>query len=251
MDKGRFKELADNPGLIPAIYNYCDRWCERCLLTAHCAVFAIEEAESSSGSRANDENRAFWQQLKETLEAALELLGDIAQKTGVDLDTLVSEEDKVSRIRNKKGSGEQALVQQAKEYMISVGRWFESTNMKTQCGLLVVDSKPEVENLREIEQIILWYHTLIYAKIARAVQYKIEGQPASFEDMPKDSDGSAKVALTAIDRSMAAWWRMRGYFPKRKDRIVECLLRLDRLRRATERAFHNARSFVRPGFDEE
>jgi hypothetical protein len=28
---------------ISGIYNYCDRWCERCRFTAHCRVFATEQ----------------------------------------------------------------------------------------------------------------------------------------------------------------------------------------------------------------
>lgn len=44
--------------------------------------------------------------------------------------------------------------------------------------------------------------------------------------------------------------RMHGYFPKRKDQMVKFLLQLERLRNETEKAFPNARSFLRPGFDE-
>src|SRR5258705_2000420 len=35
-------ELAGNPDLISGIYNYCDRWCERCPLTSRCLVYATE-----------------------------------------------------------------------------------------------------------------------------------------------------------------------------------------------------------------
>jgi hypothetical protein len=31
-------------GFIPGVYNYCDRWCERCPFTGRCRVFA-DEAE--------------------------------------------------------------------------------------------------------------------------------------------------------------------------------------------------------------
>ena len=248
----RLKELVDNPELIPSIYNYCDRWCERCPFTARCAVFTMEQTESGSGSPSRDaKNEAFWRQLEETLQTALELLTEIAQETGVDLDALVSEEDKVSWIRLQKEAREDALVRQAEDYMRRVRRWFESVDVETRLGPLAVDSKPDVEGIEDIGKVILWYHMLICAKITRAVQHEIGERPAFLEDMPKDSDGSAKVALIAIDRSMAAWWRMRGYFPQRKDQIVDFLMRLERLRIATERAFPNARSFVRPGFDEE
>lgn len=43
-------------GFIDGLYNYCDRWCERCLLTARCRVFAFEEQRKHT----DDENAAFW-----------------------------------------------------------------------------------------------------------------------------------------------------------------------------------------------
>ena len=39
-------------GFIVSIFNYCDRWCERCPLTARCRVFAMsaeQEFESDHG----------------------------------------------------------------------------------------------------------------------------------------------------------------------------------------------------------
>lgn len=65
-----------------------------------------------------------------------------------------------------------------------------------------------------------------------------------------DSNGSAKVALIGIDRSIGAWGEMRNYLPDKDDRILTILLHLDRLRRKVEQFFPEAREFVRPGFDE-
>jgi hypothetical protein len=53
-----------------------------------------------------------------------------------------------------------------------------------------------------------------------------------------------------MDRSIAAWGRLREHFPDRADRIFDMLLLLDRLRRQTEARFPNARAFKRPGFDD-
>ena len=46
------------------------------------------------------------------------------------------------------------------------------------------------------------------------------------DDFPKDSDGSSKVALIAIDRSIAAWGNMRKHFPERGDDIIDLLVHL-------------------------
>ncbi len=70
MDKQRIKEAVADPEHIPDIYNYCDRWCERCTLSARCAVFAVEQASPSR----DRENEAFWHQFRDTLAVAMELL---------------------------------------------------------------------------------------------------------------------------------------------------------------------------------
>ena len=65
-----------------------------------------------------------------------------------------------------------------------------------------------------------------------------------------DSDGSAKIALIAIDRSLSAWRVMQSSLSEKADSIQPMLLELERLRRATEQTFPHARDFIRPGFDE-
>ena len=70
------------------------------------------------------------------------------------------------------------------------------------------------------------------------------------EDFPKDSDGSANVALIAIDRSMAAWGQMHNHFPAHRDQILSIIKHLDSLRQRVEKVFPEARKFIRPGFDE-
>ena len=36
-------------GFIVGIFNYCDRWCERCALTSHCRLFADQAADDELG----------------------------------------------------------------------------------------------------------------------------------------------------------------------------------------------------------
>ena len=88
-------------------------------------------------------------------------------------------------------------------------------------------------------------------KFARALSGKEEDDDWFEENnFPKDSDGSAKVALIGIDRSISAWTKICEYFPEREDEILTMLSMLDKLRRVGEEEFPNARKFKRPGFDD-
>ena len=68
---------------------------------------------------------------------------------------------------------------------------------------------------------------------------------------PKDSEGSAKIALIAMDRSIAAWSGLRTALgPDDADGILDLLAKLSAIRRETEKLFARARAFKRPGFDQ-
>ena len=240
MDKEQIRKAVSSPGVIRGIYNYCDRWCERCTLSARCAVFATEQASPSPCP----DNEAFWQQLHDSLDVAMKLLEEAADEYGVDLDSFVSEEDAHAEdietlVRNH------ALVRQATKYVCLVDEWQDSS---TEWG----DGDCRETELSECEEVILRYHTLIVAKISRAVRQLFECEQPYPADLIYDMDGSAKVALIALDRSIAAWWRMRGQSPGHdtKRSILKCLVLLTHLKDATEQVFVNARDFVRPGFDE-
>ena len=71
------------------------------------------------------------------------------------------------------------------------------------------------------------------------------------DPVQNDSNGSAKIALVAIDRSIAAWGVLYAQLPDLEDSILDILSHLERLRKALERAKPQARQFVRPGFDTE
>ena len=85
MDKEQIKKLAQNPELIPGIYNYCDRWCERCPFTSRCMNFTLSEEQFADPETRDLNNAAFWQKLTETFQATLEMLTEMAEERGVDV----------------------------------------------------------------------------------------------------------------------------------------------------------------------
>ena len=105
----------------------------------------------------------------------------------------------------------------------------------------------EADIINDALEVIRWYQHQIYIKIMRALNHDDEIEED--EAFPKDSDGSAKVALIGMDRSIGAWGKLQELFPEKTNSILDILVHLDRLRRRTEQTILQARSFVRPGFD--
>jgi hypothetical protein len=106
-------------------------------------------------------------------------------------------------------------------------------------------------DIDDIMDVIHWYHMQISVKLIRATEGQMfEQDNRDLKDYPLDSDGSAKVALIGIDRSVEAWAAARFHFPDQEDAILRMLVLLSRLRSCVELKFPNAKAFRRPGFDD-
>jgi hypothetical protein len=250
MDSKDIRDLANNPEFISGIYNYCDRWCERCPFTARCMVYALEEQESKEGpGEADLRNEEFWQKLQENFQAALDMLQEAAQERGIDLEAPDPNFEATERKRHRKAKRD-PLTQQAQNYADAVDQWFlaEFPDGGSESELALDD-----EGILDAAQVLRWYQHQIMIKMMRALtsaqdEQEIPAEPGE-EQFPRDSDGSMKVALIGIDRSILAWTRLRERFPAKGDGVLDLLVHLDRLRRAAEKRFPHAREFKRPGFD--
>jgi hypothetical protein len=145
------------------------------------------------------------------------------------------------------------LCRAAKRYSEMVKDWFkerETLFFETSAAAR------EGVDLEEALEVIRWYQYFISVKIMRAIGGKVEEevedttqQEERYDEFISDSDGSAKIALIAIDRSIAAWAAIRHYETRGDESMLDIIAFLDSLRQAVEKTFPSARSFIRPGFD--
>jgi hypothetical protein len=247
VDRDRLKKLAAEKRFIPGIYNYCDRWCDRCPQTSRCLNFSISEEEFSDPKARDIRNEAFWNKLSGILKETLELLRESAKKWGVELETLDSTDD-IENIKAKDAAAENHLLcRVAKNYNGLVEDWFRG---RETLFFETVAAAREGVSLEESIEVIRWYQYFICAKVIRAVRGRIEEEEEGCEEFPSDSDGSAKIALVAIDRSIAAWAVVQYYITDGGQEVSDIIAFLDSLSQGVEETFPNARSFLRPGFDE-
>jgi hypothetical protein len=246
VNRERLEKLAGDERFIPGIYNYCDRWCERCPQTSRCLNFSISEEEFSDPETRDIRNEAFWNKLSGIFEETLELLRESAKKWGIELETLDLADDTERMRANDEAAEDHVISRAAKSYSKLVGDWFQERE-----GLFVETATVVNEgvNLEEAIEVIQWYQYFIAAKVMRAIRGKMEEEEERYDEFPSDSDGSAKIALIAMDRSISAWAVVSHYDPFHAEKIFEMVSFLDSLRQAVEETFPNARSFIRPGFD--
>jgi hypothetical protein len=282
MNKDELMELAENPDFISGIYNYCDRWCERCPFTSRCMVYATERAESISDEpESHDINNAkFWQKLEGIFRETHEMILKWAEEMGVDLKSAEAEAAIAERGQQRQEAKEHALSVSARHYAKMVQEWFkEEFAVEENVFDDITGKANSVEediNVSDAIEVIRWYQFFIAAKTYRALMgledlgdeelSDLEIDPFSDGDDASDvnlddedvllraachdSDGSAKIALIAIDRSLSAWRLMQNALPEKTESIVPMLIELEKLRRGIEQIFPRARDFIRPGFDE-
>lgn len=241
---------------ISGIHNYCDRWCERCAFTARCQSYAMEREQDERSGPAEGLNDAFWKRLETSLQNSKDMITRLAQEQGISPDSLEAAQIGHEEDARQEAAESHPLAQAAMRYSEMVEEWFTSSETAlrdreeeflAQARLGIASVNEEVASITDVVEILRWYQDQIYVKLVRS----LESDPAYEAEsrQPKDSDGSAKVALIAMDRSIAAWLRMKDFFPDQIDSVLNQLVHLDRLRQSVEKQFPNARSFIRPGFD--
>lgn len=258
----KLKDLAADPRFISGIYNYCDRWCERCPATARCLVYAANDDEDGEDRASRDmSNRAFWRRIEGMLREAEEMLREMMQEHGIELSAADLEAEQAREERLHDDVQRHPCTIAAAEYGDAVTDWFDRATprlhdrqeaLASQLRLELPGADPESEahRLNDAAEVVRWYQYQIGVKIMRALSSALQAKEESEAGAgPQDGDGSAKVALLGIDRSMVAWSEVLQQVPEEEDGLLPLLAGLSRLRRDVEAAFPAARVFVRPGFD--
>jgi hypothetical protein len=109
-DFDRLVARASNPRLISGIYNYCDRWCERCRFTDRCLQF-LEDQEAEPPA-ADAESLAG--RVRESLARRLGTITEIARRQHIDLRTLEAPSSDAAEKRDR--HGQDPLVVSARQY---------------------------------------------------------------------------------------------------------------------------------------
>jgi len=255
--------MGREPKFISGIYNYCDRWCERCTFTSRCRNY--ESTSKLSPEQLDINNKAFWDNISSNFSNAIELLHKAAKTHGIDLDKPMNKEKEQEyeerRSFLKKATENHTLVKLCRKYektarpFLNKSEEFEDKTKELvselQMGLKTEEQVVQsAANIGDCLEIIQWYLFFIEAKLQRALHGKLDGQEENY-DFPKDSDGSAKIAIIAVERSMNAWMQLYDSMPSSEDIALHSLSVLSQLKQKSLEEFPNAMQFKRPGFDDQ
>lgn len=261
---------------ITGIYNYCDYWCARCPFTRRCRNFAMEpeltrRAKGEAPEDLDATNRGFWDKLAEqvrnkSVESRLAPPWDDADWGDADWDELEPDPEYEARERSlEEALAKHPLVVWSQEYMLRVGRWLKAAEKDLKAfaqellesagdSFATEDYAERAREMGDLIDVVAWYHTLVRAKLTRAVRSQLESGDEGVPDVlvesrTYDANGSAKLSLVSIERSIAAWLRLREMLLSQEGEILSLLALLSRLRKRLHADFPGAAAFRRPGFE--
>ena len=252
------------PEFIPGIYNYCDTWCERCLLTARCHSFQIKQEEPVLANQSPvDKGNLLVKQLTEALNLTKQHLDKLrVQRNAPAVDEPAEAEKQALEqraTRQRQQTKNHPVAQLSHAYLHTSGEWLRNeTDLLENAGeqqlrLLEMgmseydESITTLNALKTAWETIKWYRTLIPVKAMSALRILADATTDPY--LNNYYLGKAKLVLVCIDRSLSAWQTMLESYPEKTDEALDALSLLTQLRREVETLFPDARAFVRPGLD--
>lgn len=237
--KDRLCRMAQEGNFIEGIYNYCDRWCEHCSFTGRCLNF-----ESSKFAPDADSPDMF-EYLSNTIEATMLMINEKMEELGIDPSEIAEiVEMETSDISDPR---DHPLHKKVYDAAFETHRWLEThkpLERISDVSAMVLSEKSM--HFKQAVEVIYWYNFFVSAKVYRALMPDDIHDPG---DIQTDSNGSAKIALIALDRLIGAWSVVMENMKDHEDEILQFLITLAEIHRQVGITFPKAKQFVRPGFD--
>jgi hypothetical protein len=253
-----FKSNEDK--FIIGIHNYCDRWCEKCQFTSRCSVFQIDEERARKRAEQGKSENDFTEIVAENFQIVMDMMEDLMEDEQFDPNDLDFEAIQTEEAATENYAKNHPISKNSESYLKKVRLWYEDnetlqkkyeTEFRNALELGLKDSQiiHNYETIYAALEINSWFHTQIHVKLMRALRHG--DLDLSYEDpIQNDANGSAKVALIGVEKSIGAWGILLKYFPETEDNILEILVLLETIKKDILKEFPNVNNFLRPGFDD-
>lgn len=241
---------------IAGIYNYCDRWCEKCKFTSNCRVFSTESKINTyeilhNGEFPNSED-IFKMEFEDIKENEDEFCEEDFRDDDEDFDFDEEEEDIIKSFKDKK---EYPVEKFAVEYFNKTHSFLKRINDKYNFNKPYLNNREDSNNkiLFDNLEIISWYHMFIMVKIKRALDGKSGLKIGMDEDDNEiesyDMNGTAKIAAIAVDNSQKALTILLSVLKEFSSEIEGLIVLLGKILNDIDLEFPDHKNFKRPGFD--
>jgi hypothetical protein len=229
---------------IDFISAYCDRWCERCAFTQQCSTFAVDIAlQMCDGNFEEAVQLAVGPPPPRTAAEARRRRERAEERTSIPPPTEAEMKEFEREDEEREARIDDTPLKTASERVLLLSRRWLADHAER----VATDAPPDLADAIEVAR---WDSFFIHAKLHRAqsgLDEATHGRRFRKLRIQTDWNGSAKVALISITRSITAWEAIATATADPDARHVAAELRA--LQQELEKVFPNAWKFQRPGFD--
>ena len=247
---------------IEGVYNYCDRWCERCKFTSNCLLFSQESKISTYEILHNGD----LSNIGEVFKKEIDEISDNADEfndfefddddddffSSEEFDSFDDEEERIDGDFERPGHPVEDL---SNDYFRQAHLLIIALDKKYNLYSFPKEKLKDTffKKLHENFEVFSWFHAFIHVKIKRAMWGKDEMVKEEDEEMKEiskyDMDGTAKIAVIGINRSINALNNLYNILPAFSKEISDLLILLGKILNLAEIEFPDHQKFIRPGFD--
>jgi hypothetical protein len=248
---------------IAGIFNYCDRWCEQCRFTDRCRVFAQEQRQMERHllrGEDPDDPAVFMGDLQASLGESVQMLQEMADEMGVNLDDLPEAEEPGPRephpLEGRTWRWSERVGVLLKRVRADLPIVNEELTRRAESFLEREreEAVSALEGLRDACELLGRYHTMIYVKTVRATQSLAEAESESNPELAShsrgDALGTAKLVHECLGKAGAALWCVAEFRQDWQDEALPLAAETESLRQQMDSAFPGHQAFCRPGLDE-
>jgi hypothetical protein len=181
-------------------FNACDYRCERCHVTSECAVYRkLQQRSLLHGMNGVDENdpAVILEDIRESFRETEEMIKQKAREFGIDIDEIAGRTTAAEIEEQEATTRKDPLFKQAEEFM-----------RETNGFLKAADTVIAGED-REYFNDLAWHHTVIAAKIFRALGWRTDPD----DSISFDGKNSAAVAAKSLAICVLAFDQLAARYP--------------------------------------
>jgi hypothetical protein len=253
-------ELANDPRFIKGIQQYCDNWCERCAFTERCLRFTqkrmMEDEAGFDPTDPEDDEKRMMRTMQNVFDLVAEMIERGAAEDGIDVHSpefqAGLEEVNDDHEERYEAARSHPLTQAAEQYAFAVQAWFDQAGAELEKRIQQAQRSNEIhadqlqpEDVQDAMEIIRWDQ--FRAVFTLVGIFGVEDREGLLTER---HNGEIKSILLGLDRSLLAWGKVQLFWPEQAEEVMHFASLLSELRLWLERAFPEARDFIRPGFDE-
>lgn len=218
------EKYGDMSRFEPGIYNYCDRWCERCNESDKCILYYDEQQARSrylSEGKGPDSLESAFEMVKEIFEETRKMIEMSAQEKGLDLDLNNLPETEDDEEDFWRQASKLLPVQKVRQFSQKAHEYVEEIEQEMRKYPFLIDK------LEEDYQIFIHYYLLLNPKMRRALSSRLEYEQrkGDFKDWAKQDLGkTSQLVFKCIKKCHQSLKNFLDLKKEDVDEIMELLI---------------------------